>query len=358
MYFFDAHCDSPSQMLRLRDFSKDNDHAQVDFPKMLRGEVLASFFALYVPSRLGTEEAWEYMCKLHAALQAQINANSSIVGYAGSVKEAVHNSEKGLISLFMGLENGSPIGKDMSRVDALFRKGIRYITLTHSMDNQICDSCTGTGTWQGLSAFGEELVGKMNESGMIVDVAHSSDLTIRRVLEISESPILFTHGCCRALSAHRRNLPDDLLRSIADKGGVNCISVFPCFLDEGFVKTLDASKLEEKMWVEDEFNADPSNPVKRKAWNELQDELLRLPRPGVSRVVDHIDHAVNVAGVEAVGIGTDYDGIEVTPQGMESIDKMPEIIAEMKRRGYGEGDIEKITHGNLLRSIADIQRSV
>ena len=358
MYFFDAHCDSPSQMFRLRDFSKDNGHAQVDFPKMQRGGVLASFFALYIPARLHTEEAWEYMCKLYAALEVQLKANSSIVRYAGNVKEAENNLNNGLISIFMGLENGSPIGNDMDRVDVLFKKGIRYITLTHSMDNQICDSCTGKGTWQGMSAFGEELVGIMNDLGLIVDVAHSSDLTIRRVLEISESPILYTHGCCRALSAHRRNLPDDLLRAIADRGGVNCISVYPCFLDEAFVKILDESGLEGKMWVEDEFNADPSNPAKIEAWHEVQDELLKLPRPGVSRVVDHIDHAVNVAGIEAVGIGTDYDGIEVTPQGMESIDKMPEITKEMRRRGYSESDIEKISHINLPRAIEDIQQAV
>ncbi len=349
MISIDAHCDAPSQMLRLRDYSLDNNHAQVDFPKMAAGGISGSFFALYIPARLSGKEALDYSLRLLGELERQVEANPGEVAFATSAEQLRSNAGNGLISILVGLENGSPIQQDMNLLHEFKRRRVRYVTLTHSADNQIGDSCSGCGTNGGLTDFGRELISEMNSCSMLVDLAHCADSTIRDVLEISKEPVLDTHTCCRELSRHRRNLPDSLMRGIAERGGVVCASIYPCFLSEKFVKVLEDSRLEEQMYIEDEFIADPADAEKRARWNALQDRLAALPRPGVDIICDHILHMVNVCGIEGVGIGTDYDGIEVTPQGLENISSFNVIFDALSSRGLTTGQIEKIAGGNILR---------
>ena len=343
-------------MIRLRDFGADNPRGQVDFPKMRKGGVDASFFALYIPAELSVDQARGHMWRLFDELERQVAATLPAgppegrgVAFARNAAEVLANKANGRLSVMIGLENGSPIGNDLSMISALYERGVRYITLTHSADNQICDSCTGGGKWGGLSPFGREVILEMNRVGMLIDVAHSSWSTIEDVLSLSSAPIAYTHGCCHALAAHHRNLPDPLLRGIADGGGVVGMSVYPPFLSEAFCRALSDSRLEDKMWIESEFNADPGNPLKARSWWAVQDELASLPRPGVGRVVDHIEHAVSVCGVGGVGIGTDFDGIEVTADGLEDISKMGAIFVEMRRRGWSGEDISSVAGGNFLR---------
>lgn len=356
MIVLDAHCDAPSQMLRLRDYGKDNSHAQVDFPKMRRGGVDASFFALYVPAYMQGEQATEYAWRLLDEVDRQVSGNSDIVAYARCASSVLRNRSDGRLSVILGIENASAIGESFELLKEFYKRGVRYITLTHSADNQVGDSCTGVHTWGGLSPFGRELIPEMNRRRMMIDLAHSSDDTMRDVLSLSSKPVAYTHGCCRALASHKRNISDEMIRAIADGGGVVCMSIYPCFLDDDFVGVLERSSLEQKMWVEDEFIKSPSDPDKIKAWNALQDELSSLPRPGVQRVVDHIEHAVNVAGIEHVGIGTDYDGIEVCPAGLEDISHFPMIWEEMRKRGFGKREISMIAGDNFLRVMRDNRR--
>lgn len=356
MYIIDAHCDSPSQMLRLRDYSIDNDHAQVDFPKMIRGGITGAFFALYIPARLGCGvEATEYAFKLLDECERQVR-RSPYASLATTRKDVMSNADSGLISVLLGLENGSAIQEDFSLVNKLYDRGVRYITLTHSEDNQIADSCTGKGTWGGLSPFGRNLIPVMNEFGIIIDLAHTSDNTMRDVLDLSEAPVAYTHGCCRALCSHKRNISDELLKRIAQNGGVVGMSVYPFFLDDGFSKIFEDSHLGEKTGIEDAFIADPSDEKKRQAWYDLIDELSELPTPGIEKVVEHIDHAVQIAGVESVAIGTDYDGIEVTAKGLETIAKTASIFKALEARGYSKNDVEKIAGGNWLRLLENVSK--
>lgn len=356
MIVIDAHCDSPSQMMRLRDFARDNDFAQVDFPKMQKGGVSASFFAAYVPASKQGQEATDHAMVLLDVLDEQMRRNKDIVAYARCASGVARNKAAGLISVLLGLENASAVGHSFEQLKAFYKRGVRYVTLTHSADNQVCDSCTGAGTWGGLSPFGRLLIPEMNRIGMMIDLAHSSEQTMKDVLELSCKPVAYTHGCCKALASHRRNISDDMLRALADNGGVACMSIYPCFLDDDFVRILVESGLEEKMWIEDEFIKDPSDPARRKAWEELQMELSSLARPSVSRVVDHIEHAVNVAGIEHVGIGTDYDGIEVTAAGLESIADFGRLWDEMGRRGFSAKDQNLIAGKNLLRVLKEVRR--
>lgn len=359
MFVLDSHCDTPSQILRLRDLSLDNDHAHVDFPKLRRGGVDGAFFALYVPASLTGEDAYDHACRLLDCVNSTLEENPDRARLAIDGDHAYANKEKGLFSVFLGLENGSPIGGSMDRLRYFHDAGVRYMTLCHSADNQICDSCASKNKkWGGLSPFGREVVAEMNRLGMLIDVSHISDDSFWDVLKYSKAPVAATHSCCRALASHPRNMTDEMIRALADAGGVIQINFYPLFIDDEFVSILERSGIEERNeGVEAQFIASPSDPLKRAAWNAVQDELMALPRPSYKRVVDHIDHAVSIAGIDHVGIGSDFDGIEVTPAGLEDISFMPLIFDEMRSRGYSEEDIEKVAGGNFLRLLRHVSLS-
>ena len=355
MIILDSHCDSPSQMYRLRDFSLDNDHAHVDFPKMIRGGVNASFFALYIFPHLDADAAAKYAFTLLDTLDGQMKANSDKAKYARNSAEVLENAQNNLVSVLIGLENGSPIGNDLEMVDKFYERGVRYITLTHSRDNQICDSTTGKKVWGGLSPFGHEVVEKMNSCGMLIDLAHSSDDTVRDVLHASSRPVAFTHGCCRALADRPRNLPDDLLRSLADKGGVIGISIYPAFISAPFARFIGESGIDDRTdEIEEIFKSDPSNALYRANWYKALDAMSALDRPSYKLAVDHIDHAVKVAGIDHVGIGTDFDGVSVLPAGIDDVSDLHKIFDEMHLRGYSDDEIEKVAGRNMLRLLDEI----
>lgn len=358
MFLLDSHCDTPSQILRLRDLSLDNGRGHVDFPKLRKGGVDASFFALYTPASLSQEAALDRAMRLMAAVYETLDSNSEYAALALTPDQALENKEKGLVSVFLGMENGAPIGKSLSLLRLFYRFGVRYMTLTHSGDNEICDSCaTVNKRWNGLSPFGREVVAEMNRLGMMIDVSHISDDSFYDVLSCSESPVVATHSCCRALAGHPRNMSDDMIRALAANGGVIQINFYPVFLDDGFAKVLDDSGIMERGEpVEAEFIADPADRRKREAWYKVQDELMALPRPSYRRIVDHIDHAVSVAGIDHVGIGSDFDGIEVTPEGLDDVSCIGKIFQEMRLRGYSETDVEKVAGGNFLRVMSAVQK--
>ena len=351
MFVLDSHCDTPSQIHRLRDLSVDNHHAHVDFPKLKRGGVDGAFFALYVPGTMKTEEAFGYACALLDGVEKSVAENNGSAAFACGACDALENKANGLFSVFLGLENGSPIGKDLNRLKYFYDRRVRYVTLCHSSDNQICDSCASrVKTWGGLSPFGKEVVSEMNRLGMLIDVSHVSDESFYDVLKYSTKPVVATHSCCRALSDHPRNMTDDMIRALAEAGGVIQINFYPLFLDSGFADVLSSSGLVEiGESVEAEFIADPANEQKRMAWNKIQDAIQALPRPSFKLIADHIDHVVELVGIDHVGIGSDYDGIEVTPDGMEDISMMPKLFAELRARGYTESDLYKIASENFFR---------
>jgi len=353
MFVLDSHCDTPSQILRLRNLTKDNDHAHVDFPKMKRGGVDGVFFALYVPASYDSdpEGGFEYACRLLTGVEKAVEGRRDLVSIVRSSEEAYSNKADSRISLFLGLENGSPISTSFERLAYFHDKGIRYVTLCHSGDNQICDSCASTeGRWGGLSPFGRDLIKEMNRTGMLVDVSHISDKSFYDVIDCSAKPVVATHSCCRSLSAHPRNMSDEMIHLLADAGGVIQINFYPLFLDAGFARILSRSGIIERgERIEREFIADPGNPARRAAWNMIQDELMALARPSYKLIVDHIEHVVELVGIDHVGLGSDFDGIEVTPEGLEDISMVPVIFDEMRRRGYTEADICKVAGENFFR---------
>lgn len=356
MLIFDSHCDSPSQMYRMRDFNRVTPWGHVDFSKMRAGGVGASFFALYTFPDMSPADSTAYALKLLSGVYDQVDAAEGGIEMAFSSEELLENKSHGLISILLALENGAPIQKSLSLLRMFYRMGVLCVTLTHNADNEIGDSCAGNKRWGGLSPFGREVVAEMNRLGMIIDIAHASDDTVRDCLEVSRAPIVSTHSCCRALAHHRRNLTDDQIRAIADKGGVVQINFCPSFLSDEFDAMMVSTGIGDRVdEIEEDFKANPSDPERVSAWVKIQRELKSLERPSYKAVVDHIDHAVSVGGINHVGIGSDYDGICVLPEGLEDISRIGVIFEEMRERGYSKSDVSKVAGGNMLRVLKDVE---
>jgi len=356
MFVLDSHCDSPSQMMRLRDFSKDNPWGHIDFPKMKAGGVSASYFALYNPPELSPDKATAYTLDMLSHLYDQIEAAEGTVDFAFSSEELKDNLSKGLISILISIENGAAIQTSLPLLRMFYRMGVSCMTLAHNADNEICDSCAGNHKWGGLSEFGREVVAEMNRLGMIIDIAHCSDDTVRDCLAASKAPIVSTHSCCKALASHRRNLSDVLMKGIAQKGGVVQINFFPPFLSDDYQRKMNETGLGDKVdEIESAFILDPSKPENVSSWVNIQKELEIMDRPSYVDVVNHIDYAVRLIGIDHVGIGSDFDGIYVGPKGLENISRMPVLWAELSKRGYKDYEIEKIAGLNFLRVMEDVE---
>lgn len=308
---YDSHLDTPSELLRQRNIGIDNPGVQVDFPKMKAGEVGGAFFALYTAPGTAPDTATRRALEMLSATYDACEANEDYAVLTFGPDEVPGNEKKGLISVFMGMENAAPIQESLSLLRTFYRLGVSYVTLTHNEDNAVADSAAEGKRWGGLSPFGREVVAEMNALGMMIDLSHASDETFWDVIGLSKAPVVTTHSCCRALCSHRRNLTDEMLRALGEKDGYVGINFYPYFLSDAY---------------------DPDKP-----W-----------RPGVKEIVDHIDHAVAIAGIDHVGIGSDFDGIEVTPEGVENISQTQLVLEEMRRRGYSEKDILKVSGKNLL----------
>lgn len=311
MIVLDSHCDTPSLMVNGLDIGIDNKESQVDIPKLIAGGVDVSFFAACTYAEYSPETAISRALEMIASVYDAIGKYGDRIALALTPDDVMANKANNLISILIGMENGAPIQKSMSLLRLFHRMGVRYMTLTHNGDNEIADAAMEGKRWGGLSPFGREVVAEMNRLGIIVDVAHVSDGTFSDVLDCSKKPVLSTHSCCRALANHPRNMTDEMIKRMADKGGVIQINFYPYF-------------------------------------------LTTTAQAGVEDVIRHIDHAVKVGGIEHVGIGTDFDGIKVTPVGLENISKLPVVFDLLSERGYSDDQIEKIASGNFLRVFREV----
>lgn len=357
MLFIDSHSDTPSQIVRLRDITVDGDHAHVDFQKMLRSNTGGSFFSLYVSPQKTGDEATRYALEMIAGVYDAIGRSSGKAALALSREDYRSNSKKGVLSIFMGMENGSPIKDSLSLLRTFYSLGVRYVTLTHNKDNLIADSAAEGKTWHGLSPFGKEVVAEMNRLGMMIDVSHCSDETFWDCIKYSNAPIMASHSSCRALCHSRRNLTDEMIKAIAENDGYIGITIYPGFISDNYNNDPAATALEDEAdRIESIFIKDPSNPEKRKAWYDAQDKIKKeVKLPKVSDIVDHIDHAVAIAGIEHVGIGTDFDGVSVLPEGINDITDIWKIFEEMRRRGYTEEEISLVAGENLVNVLERVR---
>lgn len=351
----DTHCDTPMEMMRSGyDLGLRNEKGCVDFPRMREGSLDGEFFAVFIPqgprndsmSNVVHLNALEIFKRIHE----NVEKNSDMAGLAVAADDAFRLKKKGRLSAFIGLENGYPIGNDISRISQYYDLGARYITLCHTRNNDICDSSTDPAgpEHNGLSDFGKLVVKEMNRLGMMVDVSHISDKAFYDVLQISTAPVIASHSCCRALCESPRNLTDDMLLALKANGGVVQI----CLLS-GYVKTPAPNpEFEEKLkelrntYGEYEKLSDEKKELMFNEYAKIKEKYEKLAT--VRDVVDHIDHVVQVAGIDFVGIGTDFDG-GGSVEGCKSAAEMRNITIELLRRGYSKADISKIWGGNIMR---------
>ena len=358
----DTHCDTPMRFFRGGfDPGVRNERGCVDFPRMKEGRLDAEFFAIFIGQGPRTPEAFE---KEHAntlatfdSIKASVTRHSDLAGLALNPDDALKLKEEGKVAIFMGIENGYPIGTDISKISLYHELGARYITLCHSSNNDICDSSTDKAgpEHNGLSAFGEEVVREMNRVGMMVDVSHMSDESFYDVMAVSKAPVIASHSSCRALCESPRNLDDEMLQALKKNGGVIQICILSDYLRQREPNPEYDEKVKElrERWRVEGGELTPEQQEQRWAeFDALRRKYVKLAT--VEDAVNHIEHVVDVIGIDYVGIGSDFDGgggIE----GCTDVSMMKNITKELIRRGYSRDDIAKIWGGNFMRVMREVQ---
>jgi membrane dipeptidase len=323
---------------------------------MKAGGLDAEFFAAYVPREYAGKGAAAYCLKIMETIHEMVDAYPSWVRFATSTADIRSTVAGGHRAILIGIEGGHAIEDSIELLRGFYRFGARYMTLTHTNSNNWADSSGDEPKHNGLSPFGKQVVLEMNRLGMMVDLSHVSDKTFYDAVETSKAPIIASHSSARALAHNPRNMTDDMLKALAKNGGVVMVNFYPTFLSDEVWEASKARDARLKDAVAAIKAKDPSEgEVYRDAMKKLMD-ANPLPKVPWTVIVDHIDHMIKVAGIDHVGIGSDFDGIPSTPVGMEDVSKLPAIREELKRRGYGEADIRKIMGENFMHVFAEVER--
>jgi membrane dipeptidase len=363
----DTHSDTPMRLLREGwDIGERHDPSQrgngkIDLPRMAEGGLDAEFFAVFIGQGERTLEGYarakSRAMQMLEAIHKMCADYPHLVELATSPEDAYRIEQEGKRAAFIGMENGYPIGKDLSLVKEYYDRGVRYITLCHGGDNDICDSSTDRRHPEdnGLSDFGIDVVAECNRLGIMLDMSHASDKTFFDVLEASKAPIIASHSSVRALCDHPRNLSDEMIKALASNGGVIQI----CFVSS-FVKETPPNPEREKAFQALREKYGSRREIKDEAvLAEMREEYMKIyekyprERATVSDLVDHVDHVVKLVGVDHVGFGTDFDGGGEI-EGCSDVSELPNITVELVRRGYSEEDIRKIWGGNLMRVFREV----
>ena len=362
----DTHADTPLRMIepgfRMSDRHDPNETgSKVDYPRMIEGGLDAIFFAAFVAQDIrndkGNFRAKNLCVQMIDSILSSIQQNSDVVGLALNPEDAYSLEKQGKRAIYIGIENGYPIGGDLSNIETYYKKGVRYITLVHSSNNDLADSATDPAgpEHNGISEFGSKVVKEMNRLGIMVDVSHGSDAVFYDAIKISKAPIIATHSNARSVTNHKRNMTDDMLKLIAKNGGVVQLTMLSNYLRDP-VPNITAEKLKKELLSSikpvDQMTTLEKETM-RKRLNEIDDNYPIAPA-NLKNVVDHIDHIVNVAGIDHVGIGCDFDGGGGI-DGVFDVSQVMNITIELVKRGYNEDQIAKIWGGNLIRVFSEVQ---
>jgi membrane dipeptidase len=328
---------------------------------MKEGDLDAIFFAAFVAQDIrdddGNGRAKSLCLQMIDSITTSIDRNSDKVGLALNPEDAYTLEKEGKHAIYIGIENGYPIGKDISNVELYYNKGVRYITLVHSSNNDLADSATDSNGTEhnGISDLGLKVIGEMNRLGIMVDVSHGNDSVFYDAIKISKAPIIASHSNARAVTNHKRNFTDEMLKLIAKNRGVVQLTMLSNYLREAKPNVKRDSALaafRSNMKSVSEMNVDERNDYREKI-NQINKKYPD-PSANVVHVVDHIDHIVKIAGIDHVGIGCDFDGGGGI-DGVFDVSEIKNITVELVRRGYNETQIEKIWGGNLLRVFEEVQ---
>jgi len=326
--------------------------------RMKKGGLTAEFFSLYVkPWYVEHGGSARRTLDMIDSVYRAVERHPRDLMLATSVADIRRAKRQGKIAALMGIEGGHAIEDSLPTLREFYRLGVRYMTLTWNNTNNWADAGRGEKKHHGLSDYGQEVVREMNRLGMLVDVSHVSDETMSDALDVSKAPIIASHSSARALSDVPRNIPDDLLKRIAKNGGVVQVNFYSVFVDTKTVSPQSAERDKRLKAQQDAIDAKYKDDPERRA--EESDKLEAanpLPPLPISKLIDHIDHIVKVAGIDHVGIGADFDGANDMPEGAQDVSMLPNITYELLKRGYSERDIRKILGENLLRAFAQAER--
>ena len=358
-FVFDGHNDLPytlrknaSSSFTKMDIAKPQPSIHTDIPRLRKGNVGAQYWSVYVPASTAYRgEALSQTLEQIEIVHAMVEKYPDTFALTRDYQEIVRARREGKIASLIGVEGGHSIEDSMANLHRLFDLGARYMTLTHSDTLSWADSATDETEHDGLNRFGEAIVQEMNKIGMIVDLSHVSEATMHDALDISTAPIMFSHSSARSVAKHVRNVPDTVLKRMKDNGGIVMVNFFSGFVDpeaaEIMSNMFDVSReLRRKYEDDDQYNAAMTR------WRAANP----YPPGTIHDVVDHIDHLVRIAGINHVGIGSDYDGVSKLPMGLEDVSTYPRITQLLLDRGYSRRDIDKIMSANMMRVIRQVER--
>ena len=352
----DGHCDTPYRLFRHGlHIDEPDPEAQLDLDTLKASGITASFFAAYVPPAYANRGAAAFAYKLIDLIHAEANRRRDVVRFCTDSAGIRQTKREGAHALMIGVEGGHAIEDSLDTLRDFYARGVRYMTLTHVNTNNWCDSSGDAGRHGGLTDFGRTVVRTMNDLGMIVDISHVSDNAFEQVIETTRVPVVATHSSCRALCRHPRNMTDDMLRTLARNGGVCMINFFAAFVNDEVAQAIMSA---QKRTSNDKKTGIDETPDDRIDWASYLDwfRSLGVPSAKFEDVIDHIVHAATVAGVDHVGIGSDFDGVPALPEGLETAAALPMITARLLERGMSEEDVEKILGGNFMRVFEAVER--
>ena len=349
----DTHDDTTQRLLYDKSFEigARNADGSIDIPRMREGGLDALFFSIWMPGDVTGPAAIKQALQQIDKVREAVRLHPRDLVLAISAADIRRAAAERKIAALLGVEGGHMIDEDLGVLRTYAALGVRYMTLTHSLNTTWADSSGEAAAHNGLTAFGRDVVREMNRLGMMVDISHVADKTFFDTMEIARAPVIASHSSCRALTNHPRNMTDDMLRAVARNGGVVMVNFFSGFVDEEFRKAFEPLRPEmEKALAEvtAKYKDDPA--ARTREWFAVGNRIAaRIPRPPLKSLIDHIEHVARVAGVEHAGIGSDFDGIPSLPQGIDSAADLPKIAAELRKRGFSQRDVAKIFSGNVLR---------
>jgi membrane dipeptidase len=348
----DGHNDLPWEIREFRSAPRDvaaydlrkRSPRHTDLTRLAEGKVAAQFWSIYIPGEYRDSGYARVQLEQFDIARRMIARYPRRLALALTADDIERNFKRGRIASFLGMEGGHAIENSLGALRSYYALGARYLTLTHNVTLDWADAALDTARHHGLTAFGKEVVREMNRLGMLVDLSHVSTEVMRDALEVTESPVIFSHSSARALTNHPRNVPDDILARLPQNGGVVMIAFVPAFVSpEAAAWETEARK--ERQRIE----AAVSDTAERRRLEDQWKAAHPQPRATLSQVADHIDHVRKLAGPDHVGIGSDFDGIDTVPEGLDDVSKFPQLFAELIRRGWSDDDLRKLAGGNLLR---------
>jgi membrane dipeptidase len=357
----DLHSDTPMKMRRGFDFAARDTTGHMDLPRLKEGGIDLQVLACFVSTDMPADECRPRVDEMIDSITAQVDRNQDKIEICRTAADAERIVSHGKIAAFIGIENGVAINNDLENLKHFFDRGVRYLTLTHTASNDWCISSADTNpAFNGLTEFGRQVVRKMNELGIIVDLSHAHPLAVEEALRVSTDPVIASHSCVYAICPHDRNLTDDQIRAIAKNGGLVGINFYKGYLSPGGEYT----RVSDSLWALHRAEVDSI----RQLFAEDRDKRSEALRPiyrqvfaqldsievDVGTVVDHIDYIVNLVGPDYVGLGSDFDGIPSLPEGLEDCSMVPNITKELVARGYSKENINKILGGNFMRVFREV----